>query len=71
MFYVGLTDDPNQRWVQHGKPADWQQAGAFASEKAARDWEKQQLLKPGTKGGPGGEGWRYGYWYTITASTVE
>ena len=71
VIYVGLTDDPKQRHEQHGKPTDWQQTGPFASEKAARDWEKAQLAKPGIRGGTGGRGWRYGYWYTITSTTIE
>ena len=71
MTYVGLTDDPKQRWEQHGKPTDWHQTGAFPSEAAARAWEKEQLRKPGCRGGPGGAGWRFGYWYTITNSTKE
>lgn len=69
-YYVGLTDDPAQRKQQHGNPADWTVVGPFTSEQAARDWEKQQLTK-GHKGGPGGQGWRYGYWYTITAHTIQ
>ncbi|HRR41775.1 MAG TPA: hypothetical protein P5244_11135 [Syntrophales bacterium] len=69
-YYVGLTDDPATRKQQHGNPSDWTITGPFATEKAARDWEKEQLAK-GHKGGPGGEGWRYGYWYKITSQTIE
>ena len=42
----------------------------FTSETEARKWEKEMLAK-GYEGGTGGEGWRYGYTYTITASTKE
>jgi hypothetical protein len=69
-YYVGLTDDPVTRKQQHGNPSDWTITGPFATEKTARDWENAQLAK-GHKGGPGGVGWRYGYWYTITSQTVE
>ncbi len=69
-YYVGLTDDLETRKQQHGNPSDWSTTGPFSSEKAARDWEKGELAK-GHKGGPGGAGWRYGYWYTITSTTIE
>jgi hypothetical protein len=62
--YVGLTDDPARRKREHGDPADWSQ-GHFSSEIQARAWERQ-LLASGAQGWPGGEGWRYGYTYTIT-----
>lgn len=70
MKYVGLTDDPEERKEAHGKPTDWWQR-TFSSETEARAWEKQMLSKPGYTGGPGGKGWRYGYIYTVTSSTVE
>ena len=69
-YYVGLTDNPEERKKQHGNPADWKVSGPFSSEQAARDWEKQQLAK-GHNGGPGGEGCLYGYWYTITSTTHQ
>jgi hypothetical protein len=70
-WYVGLTDDPANRRQQHGNPSDWQQTGPFTTEKAARDWEAQYVDRAGYQGGPGGAGWRYGYWYTITPQTRE
>lgn len=70
MKYVGLTDHPDARKVAHGNPSDWWQP-QFTNEQAARQWEKNMLAKPGYKGGEGGEGWRYGYTYTITSSTRE
>ena len=70
MKYVGLTDDPVSRKSAHGDPSDWWQKW-FSTEKEARDWEKDMLSKSGYKGGTGGEGWRYGYTYTITSSTKE
>lgn len=69
-YYVGLTDDLETRKQQHGNPSDWTVTSPFDTEQNARTWEKVQLAK-GHKGGPGGEGWRYGYWYTITPQTIE
>ncbi len=71
MIYVGLTDNLAQRREDHGNPSDWRTTGPFASEAAARAWEKAELAKPGRRGGPGGAGWRYGYWYTITPGTRQ
>jgi len=68
MKYVGLTGNPQQRREDHGNPADWWQR-SFDTESEARTWEKEMLAKPGYTGGPGGEGWEYGYTYTITSST--
>jgi hypothetical protein len=70
MKYVGLTDDPEARKKAHGNPSDWWQR-RFDTEKEARQWEKEMLAKPGHKGGTGGEGWRYGYTYTVTNTTKE
>jgi hypothetical protein len=70
MKYVGLTDDPAARKVAHGNPPDWSQR-KFDSEKEARQWEKDMLAKPGYRGGDGGQGWRYGYTYTITSTTKQ
>jgi len=70
MKYAGLTDNPQQRYQDHGSPADWRQR-SFFTEIEARDWEKEMLAKPEYKGGPGGEGWRFGYTYTITNSTNQ
>lgn len=70
MKYVGLTDDPKNRKTEHGNPSDWWQR-SFATEREARQWEKDMLAKPGNKGGTGGGGWEYGYTYTITSTTKE
>jgi len=70
-WYVGLTDDLTRRRTEHGNPADWQQTGPFATEAAARAWEAQYVGKSGYQGAPGGSGWRYGYWYTITRTTRQ
>ncbi len=70
MKYVGLTDDPVRRQAEHGNPSDWWQK-SFTTEAEARQWEKDMLAKPGYTGGSGGEGWHYGYTYTITGSTIE
>jgi hypothetical protein len=68
--YVGLTDKPDVRKTQHGNPPDWWQK-KFETEKEARAWEKEMLDKPGYTGGTGGEGWKYGYTYTITENTTQ
>ena len=70
MKYVGLTDDPVRRRTEHGNPSDWAQR-SFTSEAEARQWEKAMIAQDGYTGGPGGQGWRYGYTYTITLSTTE
>jgi len=69
-WYVGLTDDPDRRRQEHGSPPDWKQT-EFATEEAARAWEAKYVGNPGYKADTGGAGWRYGYWYTVTSSTIE
>ena len=68
--YVGLTDNPQRRRIEHGNPLDWAQIGPFPGEAQARFWEKLKLAE-GHQGGPGGRGWRFGYMYTITPYTKE
>lgn len=70
--YVGLTNYPLVRRRQHGNPHDWQER-SFDKESDARFWEAAMLKLPGYVGGNGrsGEGWRYGYVYTITGQTVQ
>lgn len=70
MKYVGLTDDPATRRIAHGNPPDWWER-SFLTEKDARDWERAMSATPGYTGGGGGEGWRFGYVYTITAYTKQ
>lgn len=70
MEYVGLTDNPPQRWKEHGSPIDWQQV-SFSTELQARLWENTMLALPDHTGGTGGTGWRYGYTYTITYWTKQ
>lgn len=70
MKYVGLTDDPARRKLEHGNPADWWE-GSFSTEANALTWEQALLVKPGYSGSTGGHGWRYGYTYTISPSTRE
>lgn len=69
-WYVGLTDDPDRRRQEHGNPPDWEQS-EFQTEAQARAWEGRYVGKTGYQGGPGGPGWRYGYWYWITPKTTE
>ena len=70
MKYVGLTDNLSRRKAEHGNPSDWWQC-SFKTEPGARKWEKEMLAKPGHTGGTGGDGWRYGYTYTISSSTTQ
>jgi hypothetical protein len=65
--YAGLTDDPDTRKIDHGKPFDWNQH-EFDSEEEARAWEKI-MVASGYQGSHGVDGWKYGYTYTITEST--
>ena len=69
MRYAGLTDEPERRKQEHGSPSDWWQC-RFSTEEEARQWEKGMLDK-GYEGGPGGQGWKYGYTYSITPLTRE
>lgn len=69
--YVGLTDDHDRRKGEHGAPVDWRVANVFSAEAEARAWEKTEINKPGHCGGPGGEGWKYGYKYTVTETTTQ
>lgn len=71
MYYVGLTGDLERRRREHGSPPDWHATTAFTTEQEARQWEGNLLRRGDCRGGPGGTGWRYGYWYTITAATCE
>ena len=68
MKYVGLTDHPRIRKKEHRSPQDWHQE-KFDSERQARNWEKRMLKERGFTGGTGGEGWMYGYTYTMTKGT--
>ncbi len=70
MKYVGLTDDPVRRREEHDNPEDWWQR-SFKTEEEARDWETDLVKRDGYTGEPGGAGWKYGYTYTITSSTVQ
>ncbi|MBI4027335.1 MAG: hypothetical protein HY360_20285 [Verrucomicrobia bacterium] len=67
--YVGLTDHLETRKQQHGNPVDWT-TRPFETERAARLWEKF-CLGLGYVGGTGGAGWRYGYTYVVTGTTIE
>jgi hypothetical protein len=71
MVYVGLTNDLARRRAEHGNPPDWRGFQPFASETAARAWERSWLAQSGYTGGGGGTGWRYGYMYTVTPFTRQ
>lgn len=68
--YAGLTNDLDRRKAEHGNPSDWWTT-SFKTETEARTWEKGMHAKPGYQGGTGGDGWRFGYTYTITNTTIE
>lgn len=70
MRYVGLTDNPAQRKLDHGNSFDWRVVREFTTEDEARKWEKGLLLL-GYQGGTGGKDWKYGYTYTITLWTRQ
>lgn len=67
-MYVGLTNYPARRKQEHGNPTDWTVYGPFSTERGARAWERR-VLASGYRGGSGGDGWQYGYTYTITRYT--
>ncbi len=69
-IYVGLTNNPQRRWEEHGKPRDFKHK-QFRTEQEARRWERHYTRLPGMAGNTGGRGWKYGYWYTVTRSTIE
>ena len=64
MKYAGLTDDPERRKKEHGSPSDFKVEREFASEDVARVWEKGMIAR-GCTGDTGGDGWRYGYTFSI------
>ena len=64
MKFVGLTDDPAKRKVEHNNPSDWTQR-SFSTEEEARKWAKELLERPEYETGPGDLGWRFGYTYKI------
>lgn len=70
MLYVGLTNDPQRRCREHGSPADWRIYGPFTNEYAAREWEKNAIAA-GYRGGTGGDGWLWGYTYSVTPFTKQ
>ena len=49
MKYVGLTDNSDVRKVQHGNPKDWW-CRSFTSEKEARQWEADMIVRAGFSG---------------------
>jgi len=70
MKYVGLTDEPDRRRAEQGDPPDWWHT-KFRTEIEARNWETRMRAIPGYKGGPGGDGWQYGYMYTMGPGTRD
>jgi hypothetical protein len=64
MKFVGLTDDPEIRIRKHGNPNDWTLVN-FSSKEEATAWVKDMLNKKDYDGTLCGNGWRYGYLYTL------
>ena len=68
--FVGITDKPLMTKTGHGNPADWLQL-LFDKEEKAREWQKRMREKEEFIGQDPGEGWKYGYTYTITDESIE
>ena len=68
--FVGITNQPMLTKKAHGDPKDWWQM-LFDKEDKAREWQKRMAEKDGFVDGEIGEGWRYGYTYTISEDSVE
>jgi len=68
--FVGLTDDLARSRAEHSNPADWQQT-SFRTESDARGWMASYMGDPGFQVGRQTDGWRFGYWYSVTSLTRE
>ena len=68
--FVGITDKPLMTKTGHGNPKDWWQL-LFDKEEKAREWQERMAQRDGFVGQESGEGWRYGYTYTITEESRE
>ena len=64
-LFVGLTDQPEARRRERGKPGDWQVYGPFHSEAAARRWQRMMSGLPGSCGAGAERGWRYGFTHSV------
>jgi hypothetical protein len=64
MRYAGLTDEPKRVKQENGNPRDFRVMQQFTSEAAALQWEKRMLAK-GYEQDTCGEGWKYGYTFSI------
>lgn len=70
MKYFGLTDDPRKARADHANPVDWWE-GEFETAEQAYVWEQVMSSRPGYTVGPKGQGWKWGYVYTITDDTKQ
>jgi hypothetical protein len=70
IWYVGLTDNPDQSKAHHCNPTDWRQT-RFESEAEALAWEQCFARNVEGKRRSASEGWRYGYWFTIARHTRQ
>jgi hypothetical protein len=68
--FIGLTDDPARSRAEHRNPVDWQQT-TFRTQSEARGWIASYTGDPGFEVGLQTEGWRFGYWYSVTSLTRQ
>jgi hypothetical protein len=64
MRYAGLTDEPERIKRARGSPSDFKVMQQFTSEPAARQWVKR-MLNQGCEQDASGQGWKYGYTFSI------
>ena len=63
--FVGLTDNPIRRRAELGDPPDWRVEHWFPKESDARAWERAEVVRPAHGAAPTGQGWRFGYKFTL------
>ena len=64
MRYAGLSDEPKRIKAERGNPRDFRVMQQFTSETAARQWQRR-MLNQGYEEDTSGEGWKYGYTFSI------
>jgi len=66
--YCGLTDNPDQRKIEHGNPPDFRVVKTFTTESEALKWQNELQIM-GFTCGNNESGWRFGYIYIMTLTT--
>ena len=66
--FVGLTDDPIRRRRELGDPPDWIVEHWFWKESEAQAWARAEAQRPEHSPAPTGNGWRFGYKFTVVES---